>query len=334
MFSHIAGNDVIKAYLTKAITNGTAGNSLLFAGPKGIGKELFAVAFAKGILSNNANAELHKKKLDSGNHPDLHIYKPEGKIGMHSIHAMRELSEEVYLPPYESERKVFIIYDAERMLPTSANALLKTFEEPSLDTLIILLSNAPELIIPTIMSRLRKVYFSPVDSLGSQIDEESPIVIKMLNILSNRKFESYAELVATSKEFAEQIEGKGKELEEELRAMHAQTHNEKMTATQRESLDKELDGAIAMESNREANKLFDTILGWHRDLQLLSINGNHRLLVHKHSIEALKSSLALGSLMPLEKLFSVIDAAKLALSRSTSLNLCLENLFLKLEMLK
>ena len=63
---------------------------------------------------------------------------------MHSIDSLRQFNEEVYLAPYEADRKIFIIHDADRMLSYSANALLKTFEEPSAQSIIILLSSAPD----------------------------------------------------------------------------------------------------------------------------------------------------------------------------------------------
>ena len=96
---------------------------------------------------------LHFGKITSGNHPDLHIYQPEGKTRLHSIENMRKFVEEANKPPFESVRKVFIFHYAERMLPSSANTLLKTLEEPREDTLIFLLSAHPEEILPTILSR-------------------------------------------------------------------------------------------------------------------------------------------------------------------------------------
>ena len=137
MFEDIVGNDQIKEYLKRMVEQRAVANSLLFAGPEGIGKSLFAHALAKMLLGSDS-------------HPDLHVYRPEGKIGMHSIDSMRQFSEDVYLAPFQGQWKVFIIHDAERMLTYSANALLKTFEEPAKDALIILLSSAPAALLPTI----------------------------------------------------------------------------------------------------------------------------------------------------------------------------------------
>ena len=159
MFDHIIGNEFVKSYLRRVIENNCIGNSILFAGPEGIGKSVFAEAFAKQIICRNDVSGDHQRKLESGNHPDLRVYRPEGKLGMHSIASMRQLSEEVYLAPFEAKNKVFIVHEAERMLSYSANALLKTFEEPALDTVIILLSSAPSSLLSTVLSRCRAIYF-------------------------------------------------------------------------------------------------------------------------------------------------------------------------------
>lgn len=108
-----------------------------------------AVALVKKLFS-----EKHHSKIDSRNHPDVHLYSPEGKSLMHSMASIQKLIREIALPPFEAPSKVFIIEDAEKMLPSSSNALLKTLEEPPKDTFFFLLSNHPELLLPTISSRL------------------------------------------------------------------------------------------------------------------------------------------------------------------------------------
>src|SRR2546423_1749841 len=98
-FEHIVGNDRIKEYLSNLVERQSTVQSLLFAGPDGIGKGLFAHAFAELILCSNDPEG--KKKLALQNHLDLHVYRPEGKIGMHSMESMRTLIRDVYLPPCE-----------------------------------------------------------------------------------------------------------------------------------------------------------------------------------------------------------------------------------------
>lgn len=72
---------------------------------------------------------------------------------------MRGLSQDVALAPFMGKWKVFIIHAAEQMLPTSSNALLKALEEPSSQTVIILLSDHPKRLLPTLVSRCYALFF-------------------------------------------------------------------------------------------------------------------------------------------------------------------------------
>jgi DNA polymerase-3 subunit delta' len=72
---------------------------------------------------------------------------------------MRELKEETKIPPLEASRKVFIIEDAHKMLPTSSNALLKTLEEPASGAVIILIAPSLGGLLPTVVSRCCKIAF-------------------------------------------------------------------------------------------------------------------------------------------------------------------------------
>jgi DNA polymerase III, delta subunit len=90
---------------------------------------------------------------DKSFHPDLAVCCPEGKGALHSIASMRQLCESV--PP------ITIIEHADRMLPTSANALLKTFEEPPPGAIILLTTRHPYRLLPTVLSRCRRIQLEP-----------------------------------------------------------------------------------------------------------------------------------------------------------------------------
>ncbi len=156
MFENIIGNDHVKDILQKNISSRSIPNTILFQGPDGIGKSLFAKEIAKKLISTSDN------KIEHGSHPDFHLYLPADN-SIHSIKSMRNMIDEVYKPPYEGNAKVFVIHDAEKMLESSANALLKTLEEPNFDSYIILLSSKPSELLPTIKSRCFKVNFSPIE---------------------------------------------------------------------------------------------------------------------------------------------------------------------------
>ena len=351
MFSHIIGNERIKEYLTRMIQKNAIGNSLLFAGPDGIGKSLFAEAFAKKILTG------------SGNH-DLHVYRPEGKIGMHSIQSMRQLKDEVYLPPYEAKRKVFIIHDVDRMLPYSANALLKTFEEPSLDTIIILLTDSPELLLPTIISRCRVTYFQRLSeeeivavlltkgipseeavraasladgSVGNALrlleNGEHPAREIILKTLAEAKFTGYTQLADKAKEIAGIADNAVKLTEEAAKADLLKGFTEKLNAFQTSSIEKEVEGIASMQLAREAHSVFDVILAWYRDIHLLMVGGNSEYLFHRDQLIELQQAASKKQVIPIEDVQEAVKAAKLSLQRSTPFHMCLESLFLKLNFL-
>ncbi|MBA3604047.1 MAG: AAA family ATPase [Parachlamydiaceae bacterium] len=368
MFDYIVGNERIKGFLSRMVAKGEVGNSLLFAGPQGIGKTLFALAFAKMLLSQDNPTEKHLHKLETGSHPDIHIYSPEGKSGMHSIGAMRSLSEEVYLPPHEATRKVFIIRDADRMLTYSANALLKTFEEPSLDTVIILLSSSPDLLLPTILSRCSTFQFHPLSdeemvALLTTRHKQSPEKAKQITALSQGsvskalrlcegtqdplrnvvmqmlaegKFSSYSQLIAKAKEIGELVEASTKRVEESSKQELLKGYCDKLSATQRENVDKELEGIASIQSMHEVDAVFNSLLTWHRDLHLLETGADERYLFNPDFLEELRKQVARAKgteLFPLDDLQEAIKITKLGLARSIGLTLCLENLFLRLNML-
>ena len=133
---------------------------LLFHGPDGIGKGHFAYEIAEFLMGRT------KKE-----HPDIHLILPDPKSEQHPVANMRQLIQEAGLPPFEAPIKIFIIHDAEKMLPASSNALLKTLEEPPPHTHFILLTSQPELLLPTIISRCCKIPFFPIpdDELANYI---------------------------------------------------------------------------------------------------------------------------------------------------------------------
>lgn len=183
-----------------------------------------------------AQSLLHTK---AEHHPDLHFYRPEGKTGMHSIASMRQLCDEVALPPHEAPVKVFIVTEAERMLETSANALLKTFEEPTERTHFILLTHHPERIAPTLLSRAQTFssageHYKPNERLNALLS-------------SGITREALTSLCATFEEEKKQWE-------------------------------KELDaGAVALRSQEVAFSYLQTVLGWFRDREFIALGVTHAL---------------------------------------------------------
>ncbi len=160
-YDQIIGHERQKDILRRAVSSGRLAHAYLFEGPEGIGKRLMALALVRAIFCENGNGcgECPPcRKVDHHNHPDLHLFEPDGQ--QIKIEQIRTLQRELSFRPLEAKRKVCLIDQADRMNPAAANALLKTLEEPTGSTLIILLSSRPEALLVTVRSRCQRLPFS------------------------------------------------------------------------------------------------------------------------------------------------------------------------------
>ena len=165
LYSQMAGQEEIKTSLIKSINNKQVSHCYLFEGPEGMGKYKLALVFAQSLLCLNFSMEPCNEcksciKVNSYNHPDLHIINEDGKsIKREDVD---ELVNSIYKRPYEAKRKVYIIKDAHLMTPQAANTFLKTLEEPPGNTVMILLTVNSNLLLPTLVSRCQEVKFRNV----------------------------------------------------------------------------------------------------------------------------------------------------------------------------
>lgn len=104
-------------------------------------------------------------------HPDVHYLAPESATG-YLIAQTRDLLEDVALSPIRARGKVYIIDRAEQLRANTANALLKTLEEPPANVTFILLGTSADVMLPTIVSRCQCVPFRPLSL------EESTVAVE------------------------------------------------------------------------------------------------------------------------------------------------------------
>jgi DNA polymerase III subunit delta' len=109
--------------------------------------ESFAAEFRQLVLGAAGGGE------EKATHPDWHEVRPESKSRRIVTEQMRELEDVLRLKPQLGERKVGVIFEAERLMPAAANAFLKTLEEPPSGTHLLLLSLLPDQLLTTIVSR-------------------------------------------------------------------------------------------------------------------------------------------------------------------------------------
>lgn len=137
---------------------------LLLVGPEGVGRRFSAVQAAKEIFCTGTKAAgckcPHCTQIDAGMHPDLMYVGPdEGEVKVASI---RALLEECKGYPSTADYRVLILEGADRMNTASANALLKTLEEPPSSVIFFLLAEQLSRVIPTIRSRCGLVQYQAI----------------------------------------------------------------------------------------------------------------------------------------------------------------------------
>ncbi len=143
-------------------------HALLLCGNEGIGLKQFARAFAMDLLCLALNEEDRAcgtcqscQLFLAGSHPDINFIDPEEEGKQIKIAQVRELIEYVALKSFSGKKKISIIEPAEAMNRATANALLKTLEEPPEQSMLILLSHRPESMPITIRSRCQRIDFKP-----------------------------------------------------------------------------------------------------------------------------------------------------------------------------
>lgn len=270
-------------------------HAYLFMGPRGAGKSDTALAVAKlvncedvqeGEIGSFCGRCASCIKIDSGNHPDILIIDvDEGETI--KIAQIRELISQAQLRPFEAAKKVFIIKNIECLTKEGSNALLKTLEEPTSSSLLILTTSVPERCLDTVRSRCHVIHFFSAsnDAVSAQLQEIYDIDSINSHILAY---------------FSEGCLGKAKSLEA------------------RDFLNKKneiLDNLIFNENNdaylksvlsdKESTKdMLDVLLFWFRDLILLKAGIDKEHIVYLDQVDDLYE---LSKRYSFEQLNDIID---------------------------
>lgn len=200
----------VKKRFSNGLKTGRLAHAYLFYGPEGGGKEAIAFEIAKALNCQNevmkpCNECPSCSKINQLKHPDIKFIIPEAKSWKSediqkkirlksenpysrieytgttsiSIDKIRDLKNESKYTPYEAQKKVFILTEAEKMTRESANSFLKLLEEPPDNLLIILINKSLSTILDTIKSRCQIIYFPPLSF------EEALSVVKKFQDISD-----------------------------------------------------------------------------------------------------------------------------------------------------
>lgn len=187
--------NVLKMIKNSILKNRIA-HAYLFEGMRGTGKKEISILLAKSI-NCHAPVEGYKpcescvncKRINSGNHPDIHLVEPDGlsiKKGQ-----IQELQEEFSKTGVESKNKLYMIVHADKMTTNAANSLLKFLEEPHAGTVAVLITEQAQQMLPTILSRCQLINFTPLSpkNMAEQLiangvkPQSAPLLAQLTNNL-------------------------------------------------------------------------------------------------------------------------------------------------------
>lgn len=166
-FNSVVGQSALTTTLKNAISSGKLAHAYLFCGPRGVGKTTSARIFAKTIncLSPNEHGEACdacESCVAFNEQRSYNIHELDAASN-NSVDDIRELIEQVQIPPQVGRYKVFIIDEVHMLSPSAFNAFLKTLEEPPAHAIFILATTEKHKILPTILSRCQIYDFNRME---------------------------------------------------------------------------------------------------------------------------------------------------------------------------
>lgn len=321
VFSDIPGNLRVKRTLQSALQRDRIPHSMIFTGPKGVGKNTMALTLAKALNCLNETTDACEycsncQTIEKGNHPDVMVISPEGSFV--KIEQIRFLTHTAYLKPMISKKRVFIVNQAEKLKEEAANALLKILEEPPLFSLIILITDNPSLLLPTIISRCQIINFSRIskEQIESILKEKgyTPEKARLLSILAEGDLEK-----ALSLDW-EEVQTKKKEAWEFFCGLIARNnlvnHYKKLEQT-----------SNSKKFRQELAETLEFFSSFCRDIILLKEKGETDFLLNPDYLDELKRILKSVDLEQIKLYLWEIEGLIFGLEKNVKLNILVNYLF-------
>ena len=300
-FNEIRGQEQAVSGLTNSLSQNRVAHAYLFIGPKGVGKKKTALAFAQAL-----------------NALEVKFLSPQG--GSLKIDQLRELQREIYLRPYQGEKKVYIIDDAEKMTEEAANSLLKILEEPPIYAIIILLTPYPYSMLATIRSRCQPVFFQALreelleEILASHLDQD-PQERRLIARLAQGSLEKAFSIV-----------------QDDLLNKRVVLWNliQELSLGKRENFIKEAEG-LDKEGREKIQDYLDLLSTCYRDVLVWQKAQRADYLINLDRLEEIKSLASVVSSPEIVKAVKLIQETKKMVKQNVNSRLALEVLFLKLS---
>ena len=301
-FRDILGQERVLGYLKAALSRGRLAHAYLFLGPEGVGKESVARALAAALNCADLKEDGDGcgvcpscKRLAAGTHPDYQVIRPTSRERPPKIviDQIREFRRVTAYPPVAGGWRVTLIKPGEDMRDDTANALLKTLEEPPPQHLLILTAGVEADLFPTVVSRCQKLAFTPLPYplITAELQRHglSPSQAALLAALSGGSL---------GRALALEPEDLLRQRQQVLTDLKALSQGNASTAldwaqnlAKKEKKETEEEGKKEKKGRKKSEETDNFILLsqlWYRDLLLLSCGAPERLLAHQDRLADLQ----------------------------------------------
>ncbi len=329
-FASLIGHDAVIRLLKGQIREKRIPHTALWIGPSGIGKAALARAFAKALEcaqpvdGDACDACESCRKIEQGTSPDFLTVGPEsdapkkesepsrssGQIGIDQV---RKLENWMSLTPHSGRWKIGVLDRAETMTDQAANACLKMLEEPPSRSLFILLTTAPNRLLPTIVSRCHRLRLSPqgVERVAAYLREKEKIEPAMAQMVA----------VASSGRLGMALEF--------LRTDHLQERNRNLDQMIQAIQRGDLEIPVAKLSRDKISENLEWYAAWLRDRLILQLQGDPSWIIHQDRMPELRAASktlsAEALLQRLDRVYAVEQAIKKNASVKNALSVLLSH---------
>ena len=274
-----------------------------------------ALRFAERLLNLIFN---NHPQVQSRAHPDIVWMEPQSKSRQITIDEVRDLIRQLSQTSFAGGWKAGVILCADRMTDQAANALLKTLEEPSARTLLILVTDEPQSLLATIASRCQRISLSDEDEEVSRHWKDP-----LLDILGGLPPASIPEAGL----FTGRITGILNELKKEFEAEESERLPEDLSAKEAKELLGARSTARLIESRTE---ILRTILQWQRDILILILEQDESALHFQDDLEPLKRQAMLCTRADALRRMVAVDEMARQFDRNLPAELVFGNFFAQL----
>lgn len=319
-FADIIGQEELKGHLQNALQNQKVSHAYIISGEEGSGKRMLAEAFAQTLLCEEKGADAcghchHCRQTMSHNQPDI-IYLTHEKPATISVDDIRsQINSDIVIRPYNSDYKVYIVDEAEKMNEQAQNALLKTIEEPPSYAVILLLTTNAQAFLPTIRSRCILLETKPVpDALvrGELMKRyEIPDYQADMSVAFAQGNMGKAIALAQSQEFADRKE----------RVLSLIRHISEMTYADRIAWIREME-----EKKEPLTDYLDLLMVFYRDVLLYKATGQANGLIFADQVYQVKRLADGLSYRHLEEIFEGVESCRRKDAANVNTDLILQQL--------